>query len=97
MSALEKIANHHAGEAWEGQRAPIQRLVSQVSQKLGYFASSAGTAVLDQGIVSGTNLITTILIGRYCGAKSLGQHPGRLCARLNLSPDTGCRRCLLVK
>ncbi|NNE59956.1 MAG: lipopolysaccharide biosynthesis protein [Woeseia sp.] len=46
---------------------------SAYRKALGQVSRDSSIALVDQGIVSGSRFVTTILIGRFCGAQQLGE------------------------
>lgn len=52
------------------EQVPSQRVA--VWQRFGVMNKRSLLALLDQGVVSATSLLTTIIVGRYCGSEGLG-------------------------
>jgi O-antigen/teichoic acid export membrane protein len=50
----------------------LQRIAAQWNQRFGAAARKGGITLADQSLVSGTNFLTTVLIGRLCGPAELG-------------------------
>src|SRR5438128_4628311 len=60
-----------AGAA-DGKQAPVAGWWAKAGAGLGTDSGKHTLALIDQAVVSGTSFLTTILIGRWCGAGELG-------------------------
>ncbi len=54
------------------ESARVGGLVSVIGRRLGVAKKRSLLALTDQLVVSGTSLLTTIIVGRYCGSDGLG-------------------------
>lgn len=56
----------------ECQQPKLSRLATMEARVKDSHALSSLMAIADQGMISGTNFVTAVIIGRYCGAETLG-------------------------